>query len=293
MRLRVTFAAIGILAVLASGCAADEASDVAGEQVEMSETTLEECVIDQGKTAPAEGTGAEPKTLKNGILTVGSDTAFPPFESIEGGKAVGFDVDLITEVAERLELRAEIQTAAFDTIFTSLAAGKFDAVISAVTIKEDRKKTVDFTDPYFKADQSLSVRSEDAGSITGVDDLADKTVGVQAATTGEDCAKNALQAKKKVKDVRSFDTAPDAFTDLAAGRVDAVLVDLPVAKQIVARREGASVVQAIRTNEEYGIAVSKENPDLRVAINEQLTAIRDDGTYDAIYRKWFKTEPPE
>ena len=293
MRIRIALASLACLTLLVSACGTETATDVSGEAVEMTETTLNECVIDQGTTAAAEPTGAAPKTLKTGILTIGSDTAFPPFESIEGGKTVGFDVDLITEIAKRLELEAEVQTAAFDTIFTSLAAGKFDAVISAVTIKEDRKKTVDFTDPYFAADQSLSVRSEDAESITGVDDLADKIVGVQSGTTGEECAKNALKAKKKAKDVRSFDTAPDAFTDLAAGRVDAVIVDLPVAKQIVEQREGAAVVQAIRTKEEYAIAVSKENPDLRVAINDQLTAIRDDGTYDTIYQKWFKTEPPE
>lgn len=293
MRIRITLASLACLMLLVSACGTETATDVSGEPVEITETTLSECVIDQGTTAPAQPTGAEPKTLRAGILTVGSDTAFPPFESIEGGKAVGFDVDLINEVAERLELEAEIQTAAFDTIFTSLAARKFDVVISAVTIKEDRKETVDFTDPYFTADQSLSVRTEDAETITGVDDLAGKIIGVQSGTTGEECAKNALQAKKKVEDVRSFDTAPDAFTDLAAGRVDAVLVDLPVAKQIVERRDGAAVVQAIRTKEEYGVAVSKENPDLRAAINEQLTAIRDDGTYDTIYRKWFETEPPE
>lgn len=293
MRIRIAFASLALLSLVVSACGTETATDVSGEPVEMTETTIDQCVIDQGTTPAAEPTGAAPKTLKSGILTIGSDTAFPPFESIDGGKAVGFDVDLITEVAERLELEAEVQTSAFDTIFTSLAAGKFDAVVSAVTIKEERKKTVDFTDPYFDSDQSLSVRSEDAESITGVDDLADKIVGVQAATTGEDCAKTALLAKKKVKDVRSFDTAPDAFTDLAAGRVDAVLVDLPVAKQVVEQREGAAVVQAIRTKEEYGIAVSKENPDLRVAINEQLAAIRDDGTYDTIYKKWLKTEPPE
>lgn len=292
MRSRLAFASIAMLAVLVSACGTEEAADVTGEQVELGEVTIDECVNDQGTTAPAEPTGAEPKTLKSGILTVGSDTAFPPFESIEGGKAVGFDVDLITEVAKRLGWKAEIQTAVFDTIFTALAARKFDVVISAVTIKADRKKTVDFSDPYFQADQSLSVRSDDAETITGVDDLADKLVGVQTGTTGEDCAKTALKAEAKVKDVRSYETAPDAFTDLAANRIDAVVVDLPVAKQIVESRDGLALVQAIRTNEEYGIAVSKENPDLRVSINEQLTAIRDDGTYETIYKKWFKTEPP-
>jgi ABC-type amino acid transport substrate-binding protein len=166
-------------------------------------------------------------------------------------------------------------------------------VISAVTIKEERKQTVDFTDPYFKADQSLSVRAADAETIADVDDLEGKVVGVQSATTGEDCAKNALKAKNKISDVRSYDTAPDAFTDLSARRVDAVLVDLPTAKQIVEDREGIRVVQVIRTAEEYGIAVSKENPALREAINTALGEIREDGTYRRLFMKWLKTEPPE
>lgn len=293
MRHRRILAVLAVTMLAAVSCGTDAADDEeAAAPAELAETTLAACVIDQGETPPAEAEGDGFETLKEGTLTVGSDTAFPPFESIEDGEAVGFDIDLITEVAERLSLEVEVASAAFDTIFTALASGKFDVVISAVTIKEERKQTVDFTDPYFSADQSLSVRSADAETIGGVDDLEGKTVGVQAATTGEDCAKNALQAEDKVGEVRSYDTAPDAFTDLAAGRVDAVLLDLPTAQQIVEQREGVQVVQAIRTQEEYGIAVSKDNPNLRVAINEALAEIEEDGTYDELFVKWFDTQPP-
>lgn len=296
MRHRFALVLLSALALVAVACGSETARTTTGPRTaELAETTIEACVIDQGTTAPAEADGGEIKTLKAGTLTVGSDTAFPPFESISDGVAVGFDIDLIKEIAKRLDppLKVEVQSAAFDTIFTSLAARKFDVVLSAVTIKDDRKKTVDFSDPYFKADQSLSVRDGDAGTIKGVDDLMGKVVGVQSGTTGEDCAKNALKAKAKVKDVRSYDTAPDAFTDLAAGRVEAVVVDLPTAQQIVEQRTGIRVVQVIRTKEEYGIAVSKENPNLRVAINEALTDITEDGTYRRIFVKWFKSEPPE
>lgn len=293
MRRGAAFILFTLLALGAAACGEEAAGPTVGSGP-IGETTLDACVIDQGETAPAEATGGEFETLQEGKLIVGSDTAFPPFESIENGEAVGFDIDLINEVAERIgPLEVEVQSAAFDTIFTALAARRFDVVISAVTIKEDRKQTVDFTDPYFSADQSLSVRSGDAGTITGVDDLSGRVVGVQAGTTGEDCARNALQANDRVSDVRSYDTAPDAFTDLSAGRVDAVLVDLPTARQIVEQRTGIQVVQAIRTQEEYGIAVSKETPDLRVAINGALAEIREDGTYRRLFVKWFETEPPE
>ncbi len=293
MRRSTTLVFFALLAFAAAACG-QESGGPGGGGAELAETTIDSCVIDQGTTAPAEATGGEVKTLNEGKLVVGSDTAFPPFESIENGKAVGFDVELITEIAERIGdgLEVEVQSAAFDTIFTSLAARKFDAVISAVTIKEERKQTVDFTDPYFISDLSLSVREEDVGDIKGVDDLEGETIGVQAATTSEDCAKSALEDKGKVEEVRAYDTIPDAFTDLAAGRVAGVMIDLPTAKQIVEDRTGITVVQVIKTQEEYGIAVGKDNPDLRVAINEALKELKDDGTYRQLFVKWFKTEPP-
>jgi ABC-type amino acid transport substrate-binding protein len=291
MRHRVLLVLLAAFTLLTVACGQEsEAPDTAA--TELGETTLDKCVINQGETAPAAGDGGEFETLKSGTLTVGSDTAFPPFESIENGEAVGFDVDLIKEVAKRLELGAEIQSAAFDTIFTSLAAKKFDVVVSAVTIKEERKQTVDFTDSYFTADLSVSVRDVDAESISGVDDLAGKTIGVQATTTSEDCGKT-LKEDGEVGDIRAYDTIPDAFTDLAAGRVAAVMIDLPTAQQIVEQRKGLRVVEVIKTQEDYGIAVAKDNPNLRVAINDALKEIRDDGTYTRLFVKWFKTEPPE
>lgn len=290
MKHRAWLVLLAALALVAPACGKESPTPADGSGAEVGETTLQACVVDQGETAAAKTTG-QLETIKPGVLTVGSDTAFPPFESIENGVAVGFDIDLIKEIAKRLDppLQVEVQSAAFDTIFTSLAAGKFDVVISAVTIKEDRKKTVDFSEPYFTADLSLSVREEDAESIKGVDDLEGTTIGVQAGTTSEDCAKNALQKEGKVKDVRAYDTIPDAFTDLSAKRVDAVLIDLPTAQQIVERRAGLVVTQVIRTEEEYGIAVGKNNPDLRVAISASLKNIKDDGTYRRIFVKWFKT----
>ena len=293
MRSRTMLLVLAFVALFAAACGTQTPESQSSAAPAPGEATIDKCVIAQGATAPAKATGKAFKTLKKGVLTVGSDTAFPPFESIEKGEPVGFDVDLTNEIAERLGgLEVDYQTAAFDTIFTALAAGKWDMVASAVTIKAERKQTVDFTDPYFTADQSISVTDENADTITGVDDLTGKIVGVQAETTGNDCA-TALKADGKLADVRSYDTAPDAFTDLAAGRVDAVIVDYPTAKQILENRTGSRVVQILRTKEEYGFAVSKRNPDLREAINDALAEITDDGTYATLFRKWFKTEPPE
>lgn len=295
MRLRKVVAALAGMLLVATGCAKEKEAvePTTAEPVIRSETTIKSCVNDLGTIPPAEATGTEFTTLKPKVLTIGSDTAFAPFESIDNGKVVGFDVDIMNEVAKRLgDYKADFQTAGFDTIFTALASGKFDVVVSAVTIKAERKKTVDFTDPYFNADQSLSVRTADAEKIKGVDYLKGRVIGVQAGTTGKDCADNALKAKGKVKDVKAYETAPEAFNDLAAKRIDGVLIDLPVAKQNVAASGKAVLVQAILTSEDYGIAVSKKNPNLREAINKVLKAMQDDGTYARIYKKTFKTEPP-
>ena len=292
MTIRRTLLPFVIVAMLLASCAKENDSTSASPaaSASLNETTIGKCVNDKGDTPPAKATGTDFTTIAPGVLRVGSDTAFPPFESIEQGKPVGFDVDLITEIAKRLKLRADVQTAVFDTIFTALAAKKYDAVISGVTIRVDRKKTVDFTDSYFLSDQSLAVK--DGSPITGIDDLKGKVVGVQSGTTGETCAKTALKAAGKAKDVRSYDTAPDAFTDLAAGRIDAVLNDLPTSKAIVEQRSGVKIVQVVKTSEDYGIAVAKSNPNLRVAIDNALKAMKGDGSYRRLYVKWFKTEPP-
>ena len=287
------FALVALLALI--GCAKPSTTTTSSPEASATANTitLPKCVNDAGATPVTPATGTSYKLLTPGKLLVGSDTAFPPFESIRNGKAEGFDVDLIDEIGKRLgNLQVQVQTAVFDTIFTALASGRFDVVVSAVTIKSDRKKTVDFTDPYFKADLSLSVRAPDAGTIHGVDNLSGRVIGTQSGTTSEDCSKSELKAKGRIKDLRSYDTAVAAFDDLAAQRVDAVLIDLPTAQTIAAQRPAVRIVQVVKTNEDYGIAVSKKNPNLREAINKALKAMRDDGTYRRLYMKWFKTEPP-
>ena len=253
---------------------------------------LPECVISQGTVPPSSANSTSFTTLKKGVLAVSSNTTYPPFESIENGRPVGFDIALITEIARRLGLTPEITSSPFETIFASLTSHKADVVISAVTISEDRKQNVDFTDPYLDADQSLTVRAADATRIRDVDRLGGKVVGVQSGTTGESCARNALRAKGKVREVRSYQDAPPAFDDLLAGRVQGVVNDLPTSRRIVQQKPGLAIVEILRTDEQYGIAVAKDNPNLREAINRQLAAIRKDGTYRRIYRQWLGTEPP-
>ncbi|MGZ4144237.1 MAG: transporter substrate-binding domain-containing protein, partial [Actinomycetota bacterium] len=188
---------------------------------------------------------------------------------------------------------AKSTTTNFDALFTSsVPTGKFDVGVSAITIKESRKKTVDFTVPYYRSDLSLAINVEKTPNLKTIDDLSTSTVGVQKGTTGEACAQF-LQKQGKIKDVKSFDNTGPAFQDLLAGRVAAVINDRPASQGFIEKSpEALKVVQIIKTQEEYGFAISKEKPDLRVAIDDALTKMMQDGTYATIYKKWFGTEPP-
>ena len=217
-------------------------------------------------------------------ITVGSDIPYPPFEF---GKPPyqGFDVDVANEIAKGLDSKMTFKKTPFDTIFRDLAQGKFDMVISASTITPERQKTVDFSESYFPADQSLMVKR--GSSIKTVDDVGGKVIGAQLGTSGADYAKN----KTKAKTVRTYDLIDDAFNALEAGQIEAVINDCPVSKYAEKAHKDLVVVQAIKTNELYGIAFAKGSDDLRNAVNEQLTKLKDDGGLEKISQKWFGGKP--
>ena len=219
-------------------------------------------------------------TLQEGILTVGTDMPYAPFESREGGEVVGFDADIINEIASRIGLTTEWVDSPFDTIFTDLASGQFDVVISGATITPEREEQVNFSIPYFRSLQALTVQ-EDSG-IASFDDVGEEhTVAVQSGTTGETWAEENLQPQGA--QIRAFPDYPPLYNALEAGQVDAVVFDESSAVPEVASRRGIALVDTIDTDEAYGIAVDPNNADLLDAVNEALQAMIDDGTYDAIY----------
>ena len=216
-------------------------------------------------------------------LTVGSDIPYTPFEL---GKPPykGLDVDVVNAIAKGMGSTANFKKTPFDTIFRDLAQGKFDMVASAATITPERAKEVDFSDSYFPADQSLMVKKGSA--IKTVDDVAGKVIGAQLGTTGADYAKNKTDAKS----VRKYDLIDDAFNALEAGHVEAVINDCPVSKYAERAHTDLVVVQAIQTNEQYGIAF-KKGSSLRDAVNKQLAKLKDSGELQKISDKWLGTEP--
>jgi polar amino acid transport system substrate-binding protein len=245
------------------------------------------------KTEPAK---AAPKLVKEGVLTVGSDTAFPPFESMNGAVAEGFDVDLAGALAKELGYTVNFTSQKFDTLIPQLkAGGTFDVIMSGMTITPEREKEITFSEPYIDSNQSIAVVKGKFAKLDGNDPAAintaftGKIIGVQSGTTGETWAKENLKGAAQIV---PFDDTLSAFSALNAGKVDAVVNDLPVSAYLVkSSYTNDELVAEIPTGEQYGIGIASTNPELKTAIDEALQKITDSGEYKTIYMKWFGVEP--
>ena len=246
--------------------------------------------VDPGAGATEGADEPQFTTIEEGTLTVGSCLDYRPFEFVKNGEETGFDVELAEEIANRLGLEVEWVRANFDTIFTAVAGGQFDMVAAASTITDERLQTVDFSDPYFNARQSLTVNTNETPDIQSTDDIGEgDTVGVQKGTTGKAWAEENLKAQG-VR-IKTFEAAPQAFTDLEGGAIVGVINDEGSSIAEVEQRAGLEVVEAIDTDEHYGFAFSKDNPELTEAANGALAEIIEDGTYEEIFKKWFPDLP--
>lgn len=220
-----------------------------------------------------------------GVIKVGTNAEYPPFESVDAsGAIVGVDPDLMAAIAKAAGFKYEFVNTRWDGIFVALASGEFDAVMSAATITEERKKTVDFSDPYFNAGQVISVKIGNT-DIKVPKDLDGKKVGVQLGTTGDIWVTENTKAKEVVR----YDEVTLAFQALSIGDVDAVVTDGPTSVAIIQANPEmkVTVVGEPFTEEYYGIAVRKDRPEVLAAINKGLAAIKASGEYDAIINKWF------
>jgi polar amino acid transport system substrate-binding protein len=233
-------------------------------------------------TAGNDSVAAPADLVADGTLTVCSDTPYEPFEfKDDAGEDTGFDMDLLRAVGDSAGLDLAVIDLPFDGILGSLAAGDCDVVGSAVTITDERAQQVDFTDPYFDAEQSLLVKAD--SDIAAIADLDGKTVGVQTGTTGETYAnENATGAE-----VKSFEDSDGLFAALESGDIDAILQDLPVNGYRSTKDDSVKVVETYSTDEQYGFAVEKGNAEVLDFINNGLQALRDAGTYDELHATYF------
>jgi polar amino acid transport system substrate-binding protein len=220
---------------------------------------------------------------RTGILRVGTDATYPPFESIdtETGKVAGFDIDLVTEICRELRCAPDFIVTPFDGIVAGLSTGKYDLIASSFTITPERAREVVFTDPYYDAGQALAVPLRDT-SIKSPESLTGKSVGVQLGTTGERRAREIPGIK-----VVSFDNIGAAFIDMENGRLDAVINDLPTTEMIIRQRRSAKIVGPTLTAERYGFAVRLHDKELLEAVNLALKTIQADGRFQTIHDRWF------
>jgi len=240
-----------------------------------------------GGSAAATSSGGV-TTVTAGSLTVCSDIPYPPFEYEDPTSALGytgFDIDIISALAQKLNLKLVVQVTNFDALQSgaALVAGQCDMGASAVTITEERKANIDFSAPYYDSLQSLLVK-KDSG-ITSLDGLAGKKIGVQTGTTGQIYAQKNAPASATLVDLESDGLLWPA---IKAGQIDAILQDYPVNQQHEKDDASYVIVAKYETDEQYGFALAKgKNPALLAAINAQLQAMRDDGSYQKIYDKYF------
>lgn len=240
----------------------------------------------QATSAPS--TGSLPD-LKGRKVVVGTDATYPPFESVDktSNQIVGFDVDLMTEVAKLINIQPEFTNAAFDTIFTALQSKQYDAVMSAATITEERKKIVAFSDPYIEVGQLVVVQTSNTAIKTYTDLAGTSAVGVQTGTTGE----TATIEKAKVPDakVKRYQTIDLAFADLANGAIDAVVADGPTVGNYTSQpqyTDKLKIAGAAFTTESYGIALQQSDKELLDAINAALVQLKQNGTIDQLKAKY-------
>lgn len=226
----------------------------------------------------------EVTTVSEGRLTVCSDIPYAPFEFEEEGTATGysgFDIELMEAIATSLDLELAVSVTGFDAIQsgTALAADACDVAASAMTILPEREENVDFTDPYFDADQSLLVKVD-----AGIESLAslDGTLGVQADTTGQTYAQENFDGE-----ILEFPGAAELFAAMEAGAIVGILQDFPVNLERSNQDDSTTIVETFVTGEQYGFAVAEGSTALLDAINGALAGLRDDGTYDTLHAKYF------
>lgn len=221
-------------------------------------------------------------------LVVATDTAFVPFEFKQDGKYVGFDVDLWAAIAKELKLDYTLKPMDFSGIIPALQTRNVDVALAGITITDERKNAIDFSDGYYKSGLQVMVRANN-DQVKSIADLDGKVVAVKSGTGSVDYAKEHI----KSKDLRQFPNIDNAYMELGTNRADAVLHDTPNILYFI-NTAGKGQFKAVGDSleaQQYGIAFPKGSTELREKVNGALKTLRENGTYNTIYKKWFGTEP--
>jgi polar amino acid transport system substrate-binding protein len=225
------------------------------------------------------------------VYVVGTDAAYAPFEiQNEKGEIVGFDMEVVNAIAAKAGIEVKFVNTPWEGIFNTLQQGDRDMIVSAVTITDERKQTMDFSEPYFDAAQLIAVK--ESSKVAKFADLKKLKVGVQTGTTGDEAVSKLLG--KTNTNIKRFESTPLALKELEAGGVDAVVADNGVIAHHVANNPGGkfkTVSDPGFVPEQYGIALKKGNAELLAKVNQGLAAIKADGSYAQIYARYFGASP--
>ena len=213
-------------------------------------------------------------------LVMATNAEFPPYEFYEGDKVVGIDAEIAAAVAEEMGMELKIEDMAFDSIITAVTSGKADFGAAGMTVTPEREKNVSFSDTYAKATQVIIVKEDSA--IKGPDDLKGKKIGVQLGTTGDIYAEDIEDAT-----IERYNKGFEAVQAVQQGKIEAVIIDGQPAKEFVKEAEGLKILDEAFTEEEYALAVAKDNTELVEKINTALSKLKDSGKLDEIVAKYI------
>ena len=247
-------------------------------------------------TAVFSACGSKSSDSKSGgdgkqVLSMATNAEFPPYEYVEGEDVVGIDVDIAQAIADKLGMDLKVDNMNFDSIIPAITSGKDAIGAAGMTVTDERKKNVDFTDSYATGVQVVIVRED--SKITDVKDLttkgADNTIGVQLGTTGDIYCTSDIQDKGFGK-VQQFNKGADAVQALVSGKIDCVVIDNQPAKEFVKANKGLKILDTEYVTEDYAIAVAKDNTELKDKINGALNELKAEGTIQKILDKYIKAK---
>ncbi|MBE6915337.1 MAG: transporter substrate-binding domain-containing protein [Ruminococcaceae bacterium] len=217
-------------------------------------------------------------------LVMGTNAAFPPYEFKEGETIVGIDADIAAALAEKLGVELEIKDMAFESLIPAVAGGSVDIVLAGMTVTDERKESVNFSDSYATGIQSVIIAEDSA--IASIDDLAGKIIGVQTGTTGDIYCSDDYGEEA----IKRYDNGALAVQALINGQVDCVVIDNQPALAFVEANEGLKILDTEYAIEDYAIAIGKDDPELLEKINVALAELKADGKIDEIVSKYIKAE---
>lgn len=220
--------------------------------------------------------------------TVATDTSFVPFEFKEDGEYTGFDIDLIYAIADEVGFEIDLETTNFDGIIPGLQTGSFDIALAGIGITDERKKKIDYSDPYYESGLRIGV-AIDNDEIDGIEDLEGKTVATRLGSTSSAYIKDNIDDAE----ANEYEQLDQAYLAVENGSADAILYDAPnVAYYIQTKGEDSlQLVGDLYEAENYGIAFAKDQDALVDAVNEALETLKENGKYDEIYEEWFGEKP--